>query len=127
MAEGILNAFFGDRYEEYSAEIEPTAVNPYVIKVVMEVGIDISKNHAKNLKEFYGKHFDYVVTVCDHAKEVCPFFPGEIILHQSFDDPSEFTGSEEKIMERVRRVRTDIKAWIEKTFNKKSLKLSTNR
>lgn len=118
MAEGLLNTFFGDRYEAYSAGIEPTAVNPYVIKVMMEVGIDLSKNRAKNLKEFYGKHFNYVVTVCDHAKEVCPFFPGEIILHQSFDDPSEFTGPEEKIVDRVRQVRDDIKEWIEKTFNK---------
>jgi arsenate reductase len=77
MAGALLNTLFGNRYEAYSAGIEPTAVNPYVIKIMSEIGIYLSKNRAKSLKEFYGTHFDYVVTVCDHAKEVCPFFPGE--------------------------------------------------
>jgi len=67
MTEGFLKALFGDRYEAYSAGIWPTAVNPYVIKVMAEVGIDLSKSRIKSLKEFHGKHFDYVVAVCDHS------------------------------------------------------------
>ena len=86
MAEGFLNAFCGDRFEGYSAGIEPNEVNPYVIKAMAEVGIDISKYRSKSIEEFQGKHFDFVVTVCDQAKEACPFFPGKTILHKGFQD-----------------------------------------
>ena len=75
MAEGFLNALYGDRYKGYSAGIEPTKVNPYVIKAMAEMGIDFSKQRSKGLEEFRDQNFDYVVTVCDHAKEACPFFP----------------------------------------------------
>ena len=81
MAEALLNNLFGDQYEAYSAGIEPTTVNPYVIQVMGEVDINLSKNLSKSIKKFHGTHFEYVVTVCDYAKEVCLFFPGEIILH----------------------------------------------
>jgi len=118
MAEGFLNALYGDRYEGSSAGIEPAQVNPYAIKVMAEIGIDISKHRSKSVEDFRGKNFDYVVTVCDHAKEVCPFFPGEKILHRSFEDPSEFKGNEDEILEEVRRVRDEIKDWIEKTLGK---------
>ena len=118
MAEGFLNALYGDRYEGSSAGIEPARVNPYAIKVMAEIGIDISKYRSKSIEDFRGKNFDYVVTVCDHAKEVCPFFPGEKILHRSFEDPSEFKGNEDEILEEVRRVRDEIKDWIEKTLGK---------
>ena len=117
MAEGFLNALHGNHYEGYSAGIKPTNVNPYVIKVMSEVGIDISKHRSKSIGEFYGKNFDYVVTVCDHAKEACPFFPGEKIIHKSFEDPSRFNGTEDQILEQVRRVRDKIKDWEEKTFS----------
>ena len=116
MAEGFLNALYGERYEAYSAGIEPTEVNPHVVTVMAEFEIDISTHRSKNINEFQGTHFDYVVTVCDHAKEVCPFFPGDTILHHSFEDPSQFTGKEKEVLEKVRRVRDDIKDWIEKTF-----------
>ena len=118
MAEGFLNALYGDRYEGSSAGIEPAQVNPYAIKVMAEIGIDISKHRSKSVEDFRGKNFDYVVTVCDHAREVCPFFPGDRILHRSFEDPSEFKGNEDEILEEVRRVRDEIKDWIEKTLGK---------
>jgi len=116
MAEGFLNALYGDKYEAYSAGIEPAEVNPYSIKVMAEVGIYISKHRSKSIKELRGKNFEYVVTVCDHAKETCPFFPGEKILHKGFEDPSEFKGAGDEILAKIRRVRDEIKDWIEKTF-----------
>jgi len=81
-----------------------------------EVGIDISRNRSKGIKEFKGMTFDYVVTVCDHAKETCPFFPGENIIHKGFEDPSSITGTEDEILAKVREIRDEIKEWIKKTF-----------
>ena len=71
---------------------------------------------SKSIEEFRGQTFDYVVTVCDSAKETCPFFPGKKVIHHSFEDPSQFEGSEEQILENVRKVRNEIKEWIKKTF-----------
>ncbi len=117
MAEGFLNAHYGDRYEAYSAGIEPARVNPYAVRIMTEIGIDISKQRSKSIEEFRGKNFDYIVTVCDQAKEACPFFPrGKKFLHKGFDDPSKFKGSEDEILAEVRRVRDEIKDWIKKTF-----------
>ncbi len=120
MAEAIVNALHGDRYKAYSAGTEPTSINPYVIKVMSEIGIDTSRQKSKIIKEFQGKRFDYVVTVCDHAKETCPFFPGKKVLHKSFADPSKFQGNEEQILQKVRQVRDEIREWIEKTFTHES-------
>jgi len=119
MAEAFLNAFYNDKYEAYSAGTEPGELNPYVVKAMAEIGIDISKQRPKSLEEFRGQKFDYVVTVCNRAREACPFFPGKVILHKGFDDPSKFKGSEDEILEKVRRVRDQIKNWIEKTFSNK--------
>ena len=116
IAEGLLNALYNDRYKAYSAGTDPSTINPYVIKAMEEIGIDFSKHRSKSINEFSGKTFNYVVTVCDHAKEVCPFIPGDTILHKNFKDPSEFKGTDEEILERVRKVRDEIKQWIEKTF-----------
>ncbi len=116
MAEGLLNSLHGDKYEGYSAGIEAIKVNPLVVKVMAEIGIDISHQSSKTIEEFHGEIFDYVVTVCDHAKEMCPFFPGRIILHKGFDNPSSFTGTEEEILDQIRHVRDDIKNWIADTF-----------
>lgn len=116
MAQGLLNALCGDKYEAYSAGVEPTRVDPYDIKVMAEAGIDISKHRSKSIEEFRGKKFSYVITVCEESKEVCPFFLGEKILHKGFTDPSEFKGAEDEIIETVRRVRDEIRNWIEKTF-----------
>ena len=116
MAEGILNEFHGDRYEGYSAGVIPTKVNPYVVKAMAEIGIDISGNRSKSIEEFREEKFNYVVTVCDSAREACPFFPGEKIIHQAFEDPSQFRGSEEEMLKQVRKVRNEIKEWIRETF-----------
>lgn len=118
MAKGLLNALYSSRYKGYSAGIEPAMINPYAVKVMAEIGIDISKHRSKNINEFRGESFDYIVTVCNHGKEVCPFFPGKRIIHRSFRDPSEFKGTEEEILEKVRRVRDEIKDWIEETFGR---------
>lgn len=119
MAEGFLRYLYGDYYESYSAGLEVTEVNPYAIRVMMEVGIDISKHRSKSIEEFRGMVFDYVVTVCDSAREKCPFFPGKKIIHKSFEDPAEFIGEEEEKLNVFRRVRDEIKDWIIETFGKK--------
>lgn len=118
MAEGLLRALHGNHYEVFSAGTEPGRVSPYAIKVMAEIGIDIGAHHSKSIQEFLNQAFDYVVTVCDHAKESCPFFPGgKKILHQSFEDPSALTGTEEEIMAGFRLVRDEIKSWIENEFS----------
>lgn len=117
MAEGFLNALYGDLYEAYSAGTEPSRVNPYAIRAMAEIGIDISHHRSKHLREFLGMEFDYVITVCDSAKDSCPFFPGgKRYIHQGFEDPSKAQGSEEEIMEKFRRIRDEIRAWVESFF-----------
>jgi arsenate reductase len=116
MAEGFLNSLCGDRYEGYSAGIEPTKLNPYISVVMSEVGVDVSKQYSKNVEGFLKKHFDYVVTVCDQAREACPFFPADNVIHKSFRDPSRFSGSEDIILRETRLVRDKIREWIAKTF-----------
>ncbi|WP_425058140.1 Arsenate reductase [Sporomusa carbonis] len=117
MAEGLLRAMYGDRYESFSAGTEPGKLNPYVVRAMAEIGIDISGHWSKSLNEFLRDEFDYVVTVCDSAKEGCPYFPGgKKLLHESFPDPSGFTGTDEEIMAGVRTVRGQIQRWIAETF-----------
>ena len=116
MAEAFLNKLCGDKYKAESAGVTPTQVNPYVAKVMAEIGIDLSTHRSKSIMEFEGKTFDYVVTVCDSARETCPFFPGEKEMHKSFPDPAAFKGSEEEILPKVRVVRDEIKEWVENTF-----------
>lgn len=115
MAEAFLNKLCGDRYEAKSAGVTPAGLNPYVVKVMAEIGIDLSTHRSKSILEFQGKTFDYVVTVCDTAREACPFFPGEKEIHKSFPDPSAFTWTEE-ILQNVREVRDEVRDWIEHTF-----------
>jgi arsenate reductase len=116
MAEAFLNKLCGDKYEAESAGVTPTGINPYVVKAMAEVGVDLSTHRSKSIMEFQGKTFNYVVTVCDAARENCPFFPGEIEMDKSFPDPAAFTGTEEEILRKVRVVRDDIKNWVEGTF-----------
>ena len=112
-----MNAYYGDRYEAYSAGTEPSNVNPYAVAVMAEIAIDISSHRAKHVEEFQSIQFDYVVTVCDSVKETCPFFPGaKEQIHKGFEDPSQFEGSEDEKLAVFRRTRDDIKDWIEKTF-----------
>ena len=118
MAEGFLNAYYNDHYEGYSAGIKPGKINNYVIEVMREVGIDISDYRSKSIERFHGMQFDYVVTVCDHAREVCPFFPGDKILHKNFEDPASFKGTPDEILLQTRRVRDKIRKWIQNSFGK---------
>jgi arsenate reductase (thioredoxin) len=119
MAEGLVRTLYGNRYEVFSAGTDPGIVSLFAIKVMAEIGLDISSHYSKSIQEFSNQSFDYVVTVCDHAKESCPFFPGgKKILHQSFQDPSSLTGTEEEIMAGFRRIRNAIRSWIEDEFSK---------
>jgi arsenate reductase len=114
MAEGLLRALKGDRYEVYSAGTEPTAVHPAAIKAMAEIGIDISSHCSKGLVAVRDVMFDEVVTVCDHARESCPvFFGSGVKRHQGFPDPSAAQGSEADIMAVFRQVRDEIRQWIE--------------
>lgn len=117
MAEGLLRALRGDRYEVHSAGTEPDGVNPYAVRVMAEIGMDIGNHRSKHVDEFRETAFDYVVTVCDHAKEACPFFPGaKKMIHMGFEDPSVFTGSAEDVLAGFRRVRDQIRDWLEREF-----------
>ncbi len=110
MAEGIVNHFIGDRIEAFSAGTMATHVNPRAIAVMTEIGIDISGHHSKEMTEFKGEKFDYVITLCDSAHETCPYFFGGVeITHIGFSDPAGFIGDEEEIMAEFRRVRNEIK------------------
>jgi arsenate reductase len=90
MAEGYLRARYGDWFEAFSAGTEVSTISPYAVRVMLEIGIDISQQRSKSLDEFDGKKMDIVVTVCDNVKAACPFFPGaKKTLHMSFRDPKE--------------------------------------
>jgi len=117
MAEGFLNTLYPDRYEAYSAGTEPTMVSPYAIQVMKEVGIDISSHRSKGVKEFFGMDIDYVITVCDNARQTCPIFPGgKEIIHKGFENPAALSGGEADTVAVFRRLRDEIRNWIKKTF-----------
>jgi arsenate reductase len=115
MAEGFLRHIGGDAFEAYSAGTEPGALNPLAVEVMAEEGIDISGQHAKSVDDFVQQQFDSVVTVCDDAREACPYFPNAVrSLHWSLPDPSRADGSgEEKRSAVFRAVRDAIRAHIE--------------
>ena len=116
MAEAFLKQLAGDRFDVESAGLEPGKLNPTVVEVMKEVGIDISRNETKSAFDFYkqGKQYDYVVTVCDESQSgACPAFPGKgTRLHWGFDDPSGFIGSQEEKLAKTRDVRNQIEAKI---------------
>jgi arsenate reductase len=117
MAEGFVNALYSKKYRAYSAGTEPSTTNPYAVAVMAEVGVDISGHHSKSVTEFLRDSFDYVITVCDTAREMCPFFPGgKTVLHKGFEDPSDFRGTDKEITAEFRKTRDEIKAWILETF-----------
>jgi arsenate reductase len=110
MAEGLVNHFLGDRFEAYSAGTEATRVNPQAIRVLAELGIDISGHRSKIMDEFAGETFDYVITLCGDANEQCPlFFGGVRRVYIGFDDQSRASGSTDEILREFRRVRDEIK------------------
>ncbi len=111
MAEGFLKSF-DSNLEVYSAGTKPSdLVHPKAVQVMEEIGIDIKGNYPKNVDRFLAKTFDYVITVCNHAKETCPVFSGNVRqqVHIGFDDPAEATGTSDQIMGVFRRVRDEIK------------------
>jgi len=143
IAEGLLRHFFGDKYEGFSAGSSPTQVNPLAIKVMAEIGIEISKQRSKNIEEFRNKDIDIVVTVCSSkTKVICPFCASPMIkgrpeiinetlpgakhyFHQAFDDPSEVEGTVQERLAAFQRVRDDIKKWILSFFA--NLKLENSK
>lgn len=119
MAEGFLRSF-NPTYEIISAGTRPEKqVNPNAVKVMKELGIDISGHHPKNVDQFVNDAFDYVITVCDNARESCPFFTGKVgkQVHIGFVDPADARGTEEQVLAEYRRVRDQIKAEFEKFYN----------
>jgi len=117
MAEGWAKALKGNAIDAYSAGIEKHGLNPNAVRVMSEAGIDIGSHHSKTLDELKGVEFDYVVTVCGHAHESCPVFPGKAkIIHRGFDDPPKLARearNEEEALGHYRRVRDEIRAFIE--------------
>jgi arsenate reductase (thioredoxin) len=115
IAHGYLNKFAGDKAEIYSAGVETHGVNPKAIATMKADGIDISNHTSNHIDEYRDINFDYVITVCDHAKERCPYFPSNaILIHENFPDPAKATGSEEVIMAQFASVREIIKTSIQK-------------
>ena len=108
MAEGFLKAECGEHHEIFSAGTDPHGLNPLAVETMAEIGIDIT-GHTSDPVEAYGaEQFDYVITVCDHARESCPVFPGGEQLHWSFDDPAAATGTKEERLPLFRSVRDEI-------------------
>jgi arsenate reductase len=113
MAEGLLRHDAGDRFLVESAGTKPSMVRAEAIAVMKEVGIDITSHRSKHVDEFAGQDFDYVLTVCDNAKESCPVFFGKAArLHHSFNDPATVQGSEEKRLAAFRQVRNELRSYL---------------
>ena len=116
MAEGLLRQDAGDRFEVFSAGVSPSQVRSEAIAVMQELGIDLSGQRSKHVNEFAGESFDYVLTVCDHAREVCPIFPGKTeMIHHSFVDPAARDGTEQERLALFRNVRDEIRGYL-RTF-----------
>jgi len=115
MAEGYMNARYGNRYQAFSAGTEPGELNPHAVRAMAEIGIDISGHRPRDLAEFDGQEMDLLVAVCEGG--TCPVFPWAAeVIHREFPDPAAFTGSDDEIMAGVRRVRDEITAWIDAAF-----------
>jgi len=111
MAEGLLRKSAGDRFEVLSAGTHPAGLNPNAVKAMAEVGIDISGQRSKSVDEFSSQRFDYVITVCDKAREACPIFPGSgRRLHHSFEDPAAAAAGQQ--LEAFRKVRDQVADWL---------------
>ena len=115
MAEGFLKRLLiGEPAAVYSAGLESHGLNPRAVKVMQEIGIDISDQTSDQIEKYEGNTFDFILTVCDHANENCPVFPGQATrLHQSFPDPAKAKGSESEIMDQFRHTRNLIKEYLE--------------
>ena len=112
MAEGLLRSMAGDRLEIFSAGTRPVGLNPNAVAAMSEIGIDISGHRSKSVDEFRGQPFDYVLTVCDGAKETCPVFPGPARqFHQDFEDPAAAPADQQLAV--FRKVRDELRCWLE--------------
>ena len=119
MAEGYLRHFAKGKAEIYSAGIETHGVNPNAIQVMQEDGIDISKHTSNHVDEYINIPFDYIITVCDNAKENCPYFPSTAKkIHQNFPDPADATGTKEEILNVYRNVRNMLKEYFQEFIQK---------
>ena len=113
MAEGLLRHDAGDRFAVFSAGTKPSQVRPEAVAVMRELGIDISGSRSKSVDEFAGQQFDYVLTVCDNAKESCPIFPaGTVAIHRNFEDPAAVRSSEEELLAAFRLVRDEMRPYL---------------
>ena len=114
MAEGLLRDLGGDAFEVESAGVAPSSLRPEAVEAMREINIDIAKHRSKSVDEFTGRNFDYIVTVCDNAKETCPVFPGSATrIHQSFiDPPPETVGDYQSRLKIFREVRDELKEWL---------------
>lgn len=122
IAQAYLQKFCGDKAQVYSAGIEKHGVNPRAIETMREEGIDISHHTSNHIDEYTHLVFDFIITVCDNAKENCPYFPGNAKrFHHNFTDPAKAKGSEEEITIAFRKVREEIKVYCETWANKELL------
>ena len=111
MAEGLLRHLAGEKFDVFSAGTKPVGLNPNAVKAMSEIGIDISGHRSKSVDEFSGQQFDYVITVCDNAKESCPIFPGVgKRIHHSFPDPAAANADDQIAL--FRDVRNEIQEWL---------------
>lgn len=118
IAEGYLRHFAGEKASVYSAGVETHGVNPRALATMKEDGIDISHHTSNHVNEFLSVSFDFVITVCDHAKERCPYFPTDAKkFHYNFPDPAKFQGNEEETKAEFRRVREMIKVYCQQFVN----------
>jgi len=115
MAEAFLRQYGGDRFDVYSAGLEPSVLNPLTVQVMEEIGVDMSGHYSKSLIQYLGKeHFGYLITVCDRAEAKCPVFPGMgVRLHWGFEDPAAFQGSAADKLEKFRQVREQIRTAVQ--------------
>jgi arsenate reductase len=118
MAEGVLRHVGRGRFEVESAGVNPTSIRPEAVEAMGEIGIDISSHRSKSADEFVGQAFDYIITVCDHARETCPAFPGHAErIHRSFEDPpAPGAADPETTLAVFRRVRDEIRDWLRDEF-----------
>lgn len=124
MAEGLLQHICGDRYDIQSAGTRPIGVSPEALQVLAEVGVDISGNRSKSVDSFADREFDYVLTVCNNARDACPYFPAsKRRIHRTFEDPWLAEGDYESRLAAFRRVRDQIDAYLRNDFVKEVLGL----
>ena len=128
IAEGLVNALYGEWFEAVSGGTMATRVHPGAIKAMAEIGINISGHRSKSIDVFTDQRFDYVVMVCDDSQADCPFFPGgKDYIHHAFDDPAACTGTDEEVLACFRRCRDEVRAWIEETLVQKVLELAVDK